>query len=292
MQEHNELNHTNNNQIDNTSLQPMVFTDILDGMFSLYGRHFQLFFGIIAVYLVLGLAIDQIVALFSTGNAMSLTNVVVLVFAGGCKFIVTTLVGAGLTYAGAQVYLGRAITSADALQQASQRFWTYFGASMLWGLVVVGLSATIIGIPFAIYFWVRWGLYGVPVMFEGSRSWNALERSTELVRGSWWRVFAIALVITLITLMIVYVLQNSLGFVLSKIGIAAAEEPTTSLETLRRFFIPTVSEIGWFAYTIRGLVQLCITAFLMPIGRLGFTLLYFDQRIRKEDFGVARQVTD
>jgi hypothetical protein len=292
MQEHNELTPANNNEVNTTSLQPMHFTSILDGMFSLYGRHFELFFGIIAVYLVLGLAIDQVPALFSTGDAVSFTNVVVSVFAGSCKFIVTILVGAGLTYASAQVYLGRAITSAEALQQASQRFWTYFGASMLWGLVVGGLFATIIGIPFAIYFWVQWGLYGVPVMCEGSKSWNALGRSTELVRGSWWRVFAITLVITLVTFMIVYVLQNSLDFVLSKIGIAAPEEPTTSLETLRRFFISTVSEIGWFAYTIRGLVQLCITAFLMPIGRLGFTLLYFDQRIRKEGFGVARQVTD
>ena len=100
------------------------------------------------------------------------------------------------------------------------------------------------------------------------------------------------LVITLITLMIVYVLQNSLDYVLSSMGVPKAEEPANTLESIRRLFISDVNEIGWSAYTIRSFVQLCITAFIMPIERIGFTLLYFDQRIRKEGFGVARQVTD
>ena len=292
MQEHNELDPTNNNQIETVSPQPMHFTSILDGMFSLYGRNFRLFFGIITVYLVLGFAIDQISALLSTGDAVSSTNVVVSVFTGICRVVVITLVSAGLTYASARICLGRIITSGDALQQARQHFWAYFGAVFFWSLAVGGLAVTIIGIPFAIYFGVRWGLYGVPVMVEGSRTWNALGRSTELVRGSWWRVFGIMLVITLITLMIVYVLQNSLDYVLSSMGVPKAEEPTNTLESIRRLFISDVNEIGWSAYTIRSFVQLCITAFIMPIERIGFTLLYFDQRIRKEGFGVARQVTE
>ena len=292
MQEYNQLDRTNNNQIESTSLQPMYFSDILDGMFSLYGKHFRLFFGIIAVYIVLGLVIDQLSVLLITGDTVSGTNIAVSVFATVCDLLLSILVSAGLTYASAQIYLGRTLTAGDALQQAQQRFWTYFGAVFLWSLVIGGLFVTIIGIPFAIYFGVRWGLYGLPVMFEGSRSWNALGRSTELVRDTWWRVFAITLVIALITFMIIFILTVSLDYVLSSIGIAEAAEPTTLLENIRRLFIPVVNEIGWFAYTIRGLVQLGITAFIMPIERIGFTLLYFDQRIRKEGFGVARQVTE
>ena len=292
MQEHNELADTDNNQIDTLPPQPMHFTSILDGMFSFYGRHFRLFFGIITVYLVLGFAIDQISALLSTGDAVSSTNVVVSVFTGICRVVVITLVSAGLTYASARICLGRIITSGDALQQARQHFWAYFGAVFFWSLAVGGLAVTIIGIPFAIYFGVRWGLYGVPVMIESSRVWNALGRSTELVRGSWWRVFGIMLVITLITLMIVYVLQDSLDYVLSSMGVPKAEEASNTLDSIRRLFISDVNEIGWSAYTIRSLVQLCITAFIMPIERIGFTLLYFDQRIRKEGFGIARQVVE
>ena len=270
----------------------MAFTDILDGIFSLYWRHFSLFFGIIALYLVLGFAIDQVSALLSTGDSVSTTNIVVSVFTGICRYFVVVLVSAGLTYASARICLGRVFSAGDALQQAQQHFWTYFGAVLFWSLAVGGLVVTIIGIPFAIYFGVRWVLYGVPVMIEGSTARNALQRSTELVRGSWWRVFAIALVITLITLMIAYILTESLDYVLSKIGIAEVEEATTFLEMIRRLFISDVHEIGWSAYTIHSFVQLCITAIIMPIERIGFTLLYFDQRIRKEGFGVARQVTE
>ena len=292
MQEYNELEPTNNNQIETTSSQPMVFTDILDGMFSLYGRHFRLFFGIIAVYLVLGFAIDQISVFLSTDNALSATNIVVSVFTGICRVVVIILVSAALTYASARIYLGRALTPRDALQQAQHHFWTYFGAVFFWSLAVGGMAVTIIGIPFAIYFGVRWGLYGVPIMIEGSRARNALRRSTELVRGAWLRVFAIALLITVITFMLAFILTAAFDYLLSSVGVPEAEEPTTFLENIRRLFISDVNEIGWSAYTVRSFVQLCITAFIMPIERIGFTLLYFDQRIRKEGFGVARQVTD
>ena len=291
MQEYNRLDQPNSNQTDTPSLQPMYFSDILDGMFTLYGKHFRLFFGIIAVYIVLGLAIDQFSALLSTGDTVSSTNIVVSVFATVCDVLLSILVSAALTYASARVYLNRVLTAGDALQQAQQHFWTYFGAVFFWSLIVGGLSVTVIGVPFAIYLGVRWGLYGVPVMFEGSSAWNALGRSAELVRGSWLRVFGITLAILLVTIMIVYILTEAFDYVLTSIGIAKAEEPTTLLETLRRLFIPAVNEIGWSAYTIRGLVQLCITAFIMPIERIAFTLLYFDQRIRKEGFGVDRGVT-
>ena len=292
MQEYNELEPTNNNQIETQPSQPMVFTDILDGMFSLYGRHFRLFFGIIAVYLVLGFAIDQISVFLSTDNALSATNIVVSVFTGICRVVVIILVSAALTYASARIYLGRALTPRDALQQAQHHFWTYFGAVFFWSLAVGGMAVTIIGIPFAIYFGVRWGLYGVPIMIEGSRARNALRRSTELVRGAWLRVFAITLLITVITFMLAFILTAAFDYVLSSVGVPEAEEPTTFLENIRRLFISDVNEIGWSAYTVRSFVQLCITAFIMPIERIGFTLLYFDQRIRKEGFGVARQVTD
>ena len=292
MQEYNELEPTNNNQIETQPSQPMVFTDILDGMFSLYGRHFRLFFGIIAVYLVLGFAIDQISAFLSTDDALFATNILVSVFTGICRVVVIILVSAALTYASARIYLGRALTPGDALQQAQHHFWTYFGAVFFWSLAVGGMAVTIIGIPFAIYFGVRWGLYGVPIMIEGSGTRNALRRSTELVRGAWLRVFAITLLITVITFMLAFILTAAFDYVLSSVGVPEAEEPTTFLENIRRLFISDVNEIGWSAYTVRSFVQLCITAFIMPIERIGFTLLYFDQRIRKEGFGVARQVTD
>ena len=292
MQEHNDLAQTNSNQTDTTRLQQMGFTDILDGMFSFYRSHLRLFLGIAVVYLVLEFVIDQISVFLLETDGTSITSLVILIFTGLFSVAVSTFIAAGLAYASAHVYLGRDILPGIALQRAWQRFWTYLGSLILWFLVVGGLTITIIGIPFAIYFSVRWGLYSLPVLLEGTTARNALRRSTELVKGSWWRVFGIMLAISLISFMIYFILEASLSFLLSWMGLAEAEEPTGFLDTLRQLFIPTPSEIGWFSYTIRRLVSLIIATFTMPISVIGSTLLYFDLRIRKEAFDIEMQVTD
>ena len=292
MQEHNDLAQVNSSETGTTPLQPMGFTDILDGMFSFYRSHLRLFLAIVAVYLVLGFGVDQISVFLLETDAMPGTSVVILVFTTLFSFAVSTFVAAGLAYASAYVYLGREITPGVALQRAGQRFWTYLGSFILWSLVVGGLFITIIGIPFAIYFSFRWSLYTLPVLFEGTTARNALRRSTELVKGTWWRVFGIILAVSLISFMIYFILEASSGFLLSWMGVTEAEEPTNLLDSLRQLFVPTPSEIGWFFYTIRLLVSLSISALTMPISIIGSTLLYFDLRIRKEAFDIEMRVTD
>ena len=51
MQEHNDLAQVDSNETGTTPLQPMGFTDILDGMFTFYRNHFRLFLTIAVVYL-------------------------------------------------------------------------------------------------------------------------------------------------------------------------------------------------------------------------------------------------
>ena len=293
MQEHNDLAQVDSHETGRTPLQPMGFTDILDGMFSLYRSHFQLFLTIAGVYLVISFGVDLIsVFLHVEADATMGTGLVILVFTVLISVAVSTFVVAGLAYASAHVYLGREIIPGIALQRAWQRFWTYLGSLILWSLAVGGLTVTIIGIPFAIYFSVRWGLYALPVMLEGTTARNALRRSTELIKGSWWRVFGMMVSISLISFMIYFILEASSGFLLTWMGVSEAEAPTGLWDTLRQLFIPTPSEIGWFSYTIRRLVSLIIATFTMPISVIGSTLLYFDLRIRKEAFDIEMQVTD
>lgn len=296
MQEHNDLAPTNSNETETTPIQSitraMDFTDILDGMFSFYRSHFRLFVTIGVVYLVLSFGIDLISVFLLETDATMETGLVILVFTILISVAVSTFVVAGLAYASAQVYLGREIIPGIALQRAWQRFGTYLGSLILWSLVVGGLTVTIVGIPFAIYFSVRWGLYSLPVLLEGTTASNALRRSTQLVKGTWWRVFGIMLAISLISFMIYFILEASSGFLLSWMGVTEAEEPTGLLDTLRQLFVPTPNQIGWFSYTIRHLVSLCIATLTMPISTIGSTLLYFDLRIRKEAYDIEMQITD
>ncbi len=292
MQEQNELVHPNSDTTDTASLRPMDFTDILDGIFSLYRNHLRLFLAIVAVYVILEFGIDQIsVSLAQRGSLFGI-NIIVLMFKSLGTLVLSILVVAGLVYASAQVYLGREVTAKTAWQQACRRFWSYLWGGILWALAGVCLLVTIIGIPFGIYFWIRWSLYGLPVIFEETTGRNALRRSTELVKGSWWRVFGIILVISLIAFMLGFILQESFEFILSLIGLAAPEEPGNLLERLQRLYVPVSSEIGWFSYSVRRLVSLSIAFITMPISPIGFTLLYFDLRIRKEAYDIEMQVSD
>ena len=290
MNERNDLVQSDSGEMTATSLQPMSFVDILDGMFMLYRQHFRLFFAIVAVYIVIGFGLDLISVSAATSMA-SLTSIVIVMLVGIGSFIVSFLVVAGLAYASALAYLDRDITAQDALKQAWRRFFSLLGSMILWGLVVVGLCVTIIGIPFGIYFSVRWGLYTLPVLFEETTARNALRRSTELVRGTWWRVFGIMLAVSVIAFMISFILEVSFGFILTLMGVAEIEGATL-WDTIRRLFIPMPNEVGWLPYAIRRFVSVVIAGLAMPIGIIGSMLLYFDLRVRKEGFDIEMQVTE
>lgn len=291
MNERNDLVQSDNTETTSTPLQPMSFVDILDGMFMLYRNHFRLFLGLAAVYIIVGFGLDLISVAVVSGGVPVTTGIVIATLVGVGSFIVSFLVVAGLAYASALVYLEREITAQAALQQAWRRFFSLLGSAILWGLVVVGLFVTVIGIPFAIYFSVRWGLYSLPVLFEETTARNALRRSTELVRGTWWRVFGIMLAVSVLTFMISFILEVSFGFILTLIGVAEIEGGTF-WDMIRRLFVPMPTEVGWFAYAIRRFVSVAIAGLAMPIGTIGSALLYFDLRIRKEAFDIEMQVTD
>ena len=291
MQEHNELAQTNDSQTDTAPLQSMNFTDILDGIFTIYRDHCRLLLEIAAVYLILEFALDLITTYFMQEAATS-TILLIVGFSVMATSVIAVLVTAALIYASAQVYLGREITSGAAFQQAFRRFWSYLGSGILWFLAVVGLCITVIGIPFGIYFGVRWTLYSQPVLLEESKAWNALGRSTELVKGSWWRVLGIVTAIYLISGMITIILYISTEFILTLAGIVKTEGGTGLLDSLRRMFIPTLDEAGWVTYAVQRFVALLIATLTMPIALIGSTLLYFDLRVRKEAFDIEMQVTD
>lgn len=291
MQEQTDLAPEHNDQTATTPMQAMSFTDILDGMFTLYRNHFRLFLGIVAIYFVLGYAIDKITFLLIMNN-LSSGNIMILTYPLLAATLLTLLVVGALSYASAQVFLGKQITYGAALQQALRRYLPFLGCYVVYFFVTFGLSITIIGFPFAIYLIVQWGLYSLPVLFEETTAMKSLRRSSDLVKGTWWRVFGIMLAIFVIYQMIQFILTNSFGLIFSSIIEVDEPQAVGFLESIRRLILPTPQDIGWNAYMIRSFVVLAITAVTMPIATIGTTLLYFDLRIRKEAYDIEMQATN
>ena len=287
-------NTSTNEVTTRTSLQPMGFTEILDIIFSLYQNHFQLILSICTVYFVLTLGMNLLTGIsiffFESSGIQGRAIAIDLVDVGITIVVALFSVGA-LLFAGAQAFLGKQISASAAFGQVTRRFGSYLGSSLLLGLIVGLLAITIIGIPFAIYFATRWGFYAQAVLIEESSATNALKRSRELVKGAWWRVFGIMLAIFLLAFMIQAVLQFSLLFVFGFTGEISGEGGL--LEMFRRMFSPELTAWdGLAAYVIQSFINDVVNSLMLPLTPVGITLLYFDQRIRKEGFDIEVHATN
>jgi hypothetical protein len=75
------------------------------------------------------------------------------------------------------------------------RVGTLFLTALRVAVIVVALGITIVGIPFAIYFMVRWAFFTQTIVVDGETSGNATRASAHIVQGSWWRTFGILIIL-------------------------------------------------------------------------------------------------
>ena len=266
-----------------TALQPMGFSDILDGIFTLYRNHFRLFFGILAVNLIAAFCLNLLFKL--SGPAPTDVPMSMFLFNLFAVPFVFLFVTAGTYVAGAQCYLGRQITPSEALRQALRRFLPYLVTQFLWLLAVGGLAVTIIGSPFAIYLGNRWGLCSMPVLFEEKTAREAFRRSSQLVKGTWWRVFGITVAIFLLWMMLLFILKATMDFALSFSGIVTTEGGLGQW-LLRMWTGPDPFKTSLLSYAAQMFLDVLFATFAAPILTIGYMLLYFDLRIRKEGFDI------
>ena len=293
---------TEASKLDNSKkpvLQPMRFTDILDGIFYLYRSRFKLFFSIAVVYYFSKFGNELLDAFRFSGNASP--KIILLDSATGLiEYFVGCFVMGALAYASMQTYLGRPITARAAFRQVFRRILPCcYGWFFIFFIIVVltvltlnffrsrsrgSIAAILVISLLAIYFIIRWRFYGLSVLFEEVTARNALRRSSELVKGTWWRVFGISVAIYLLALMVMSVLIVCWGIILLLTGVI---ESASVLRMVSRTLSPRVNEVGWLSCVLQNLIVVSISTFsTLPIWGIGFALLYFDLRIRKEGFGI------
>ena len=278
------LQDNNESALVKTPLKPMGFGEILDTTFSLFRKHFTLFLGLVAFSIFGELAGHLLTDFFDffffryfplgIGTVIFSATFSIIGIGG-------IVIGTGATY------LSETSTIRSVLETTTQRFWQLLGSTLLWWLVIGGLTITIIGIPFAIYFAVRWGLFLGPVMFEQPKVSNALRRSSELVKGTWWQMFGMLLAIFLFSTLVHMILEISIGFILILTNLGGEIGFIDILEW-GLLSEPFENSTPLF-YTILLAIHLCVYAISHPIWIIGITLLYFNQRIRKEGFDIEIQ---
>ena len=284
------------NESNIPTLQPMGFSDILDTIFSLYRKHFLLFLGILTLHFF-----GELVAYSLEGILSSFRLKDLVVRLAGAPFMLVSAGGIILTTAA--TYLDRRITSSHALKQAFRRFVPICICQILWTLawgttfvlaaftirqeIGIFLAILIVGTPFSIYFAVRWIFVIEIVLLEKPFVGYAFKRSGELVRRTWGRVCTTVILILLLSSAIHHIFEISLGLILS---LTELTDDTTPTNIIQWSILEEPLNSSSPFYAIMTCIDLLLRTFIVPIWVIGITLLYFDLRIRKEEFDIETQI--
>ena len=193
-------------------LEPRDLGDILGETFRIYGRNFLRLIAIVAVVEgILGILGVVLVSVFVLPAFMTEGKIGELVptfilwgfILVGIIFIVLSIVAyalmeGALIHAVSEQNLRQTVSIGRAYRFAWRRLGAMIGAMILAGLAILGMSITIVGIPFAIYFGVRWTFIWQAALLEGAGPRAALSRSSDVVKGDWWRVVGIIFVMGII----------------------------------------------------------------------------------------------
>ena len=202
-------------------LGPRNFGDILGETFRIYGRNFLKLLAIAAI----GEVILVVVGIFTfiawvqqpiTGGDIESLIINGVIFLVAVTVVYPLMTGA-LIHAVSEQYFRQTISIGQAYRFAWRRFGAMIGAWILAFLAVAGIIAIcisvatfswvgwiciVVGSVAAIYLMVGWIFLWQAALLEGLGPIAALSRSWALVKGNWWRVFGIMLVLVLIAVAI------------------------------------------------------------------------------------------
>ena len=244
----------------------------MDETFAIYGRHFRYWIALVAV-------VHVPVTLASVGLVQLSGGVAMTVF-----IALLNVMGATFAYGAAVYGVGQHyVTGGVVIRDCYTRVWwrarslVVLGllASLVWAALLFQpsyeeqpLLATLVvfAFPLAIVIGIYWFVAIQAVVVEGHRVVPSLRRSFALVSGSWWRVFGLALTMALV------------AFGLGIVTIApVAVISWISGAGLDSGFMTVAIAVG----------RILVSVVVPPVLLIGWTLLYYDMRVRKEEYDVA-----
>ncbi|HYM78487.1 MAG TPA: hypothetical protein VE377_21115 [Candidatus Dormibacteraeota bacterium] len=250
-----------------TALRPLSTGELLDRTFSLYRSHFVLFVGIFALpYLVV--VAFQLVGLVLQSPAPQLSNILMsAVWSMGAALltlVVSAVSQAATVVAVSNLHLDRPASVTDSFSSVKGEVLGVMGLSFVVSMAAV-FGLVLLIVPGVILL-IMWSL-AVPVkVLEHKGVFDSMSRSMELTNGSWGRIFVIGLLILVLTFAVSWLLQWP-------ILIAAGFRITGGVQRL---------SVGWQVALLAS--TLISRSLVGALATIAFSLVYYDQRVRKEAF--------
>jgi len=276
-------------------LRPLSLGELLDRTFSLFRSRFWLFAGIAAVSSAVNLVMNiiQLTAQhFSRQNvaAVAIVTGITTLLVLAVYFLAYSITQAATVHAMSEVYLGRETTIGASLRATAGR-WYVYAAIALWQwwsfvwvpflLIIPGAVLTALfpvlgallmfagifgGFIFGTISILRNSLAVQATVVEALTVRKSMRRSKDLASGAKWRIFVVGL-LSFGLYMVVFAVQSPLLYLV----LMAARKGSEAIG----------AQAGLMALNFIG------TTVISPVALIGLSLVYFDQRVRKEAFDVA-----
>jgi hypothetical protein len=249
-------------------LRPLSLGEILDRTFFLYRSHFLLFIGIAGIpqLIVFAFQLVQITLQpLNPGNIAafgSLGSVLLTIVAAVVGIIAYLISQAATVLAVSDLYLGRQVLLAPALQRARGHLGFLFGVICLNGLAIMGGLILLI-IP-GIYFACRLLVCVPAALIEERSPRESISRSWNLTRGFAGRAFMICLLFFVIAI----AAATLFTFPFTLAALSALKDPATL--RLWTALVDAGNRIG--------------SILTEPILLIATAIFYYDLRVRKEAF--------
>lgn len=257
-----------------TALRPLSTGELLDRTFSLYRTHFALFVGIFALPYLAVVAYQCVGLVFQSPTPQLSKILMSFVWSMGSIFltlIVSATSQAATVVAVSNVHLDRSASVMDSFARVKGVILGVMGLSFL--VTFVSMIACFAFLVPGIILFIMWSLAVPAKVLEGKGILDSMSRSMELTKGSRGRIFVIALLILVLTLAVTWLLQWP-------ILIAAGFSLKGGVQQI---------SIGWqVASLAAGLVSRSLVG---ALGTIALSLVYYDQRVRKEAFDLQLMMT-
>jgi hypothetical protein len=257
-----------------TALRPLSIGELLDRTFSLYRSHFGLFVGIFALPYLVVLAYQCVGLIFQSPSRQLSNMLITLMWSLGAlllTFVVSAASHAATVIAVSNLHLDRPASVADSFAKVKGNFLGVMVLSFIVSLVSF-IACFAFLVP-GILLFIMWSV-AVPVkVLENQGIFDSMSRSMELTKGSRGRIFVIALLILLLVFAVSSLFQWP-------ILIAAGFSIRGGLQRM---------SAGWqLALLATSFISRSLVGALATIA---LSLVYYDQRVRKEAFDLQLMMT-
>jgi len=251
------------------SLRPLSLGELLDRSFFLYRKHFALFVGIVALPHLVVLAYQLIGISFRSGRmAMTFTATTLFWSLGGFVIYMGAVAASqGATVvAVSRVHLGHDTSISESFAGIKGRI-LYLALIMIGMGIGVGIGFVLLIVP-GIIFALMWALTIPVAVLEDKGLRDATSRSSELTKGSRGRIFMIYFLYLVLLYIVIFLWETP---ILGAIGLFSHSHRG----------VPALPVWTQVAFPVCSFLSQCLVA---PLLTIALSLVYYDQRVRKEAF--------